>query len=83
MKPGKRAQHNITFALAAEEVKRTCPGIFAMLAANDTQDQDLVHIYYVAASSQIHEEFIEHTRTPNNATGYRLNKMKAQFDTTR
>ena len=57
LKPGKRDEHHELFAAVAESMKKNCPGVITMLKANDSEDPNLVHIYYVAANSQIHEEY--------------------------
>ena len=51
LKPGKREEHHELFVAVAESIKKNCPGIISMLKANDEEDPDLVHIYYVAANS--------------------------------
>ena len=57
LKPGKRDEHHELFVQVAESIKKNCPGIIAMHKANDSEDPDLVHMYYVAANSQIHYEY--------------------------
>ena len=55
MKPNKMAEYHDTFQEIAEHAKKNQPGIVAMIKANDGQDPNLVHTYYVAANSGVHD----------------------------